>query len=391
MKLALVGFGNAGGKIADTLFSYQTEHSRELFRSVLAVNSARTDLAKLDVIPEDRRLLIGQTDNRVKGHGVGADPDLGAQATRQDLHEIERALDDVPLYDIDAFLVVAGLGGGTGSGGAPVVSERIASLYEEPVYGLGVLPSKSEGGRASLNAARSFQSFAEATDNLLVFDNDAWRGHADSIDAGYERTNREIAKRIVSLLAAGNVDGSDISENAMDASDVRRTLATGGVSTIAYAEAELERATRTAQGLLGRLRRDGTDGESSSAQKVSGLVRQAVQSRLTCPAAVESAERSLIVISGPPMEFSRKGLERAREWLEDRTGSIEVLAGDDPRDNADRLTATVILSNVTEVERIDRLQERAVDAKDNVDDQQQSRDEEIQDLITDDSGELDPV
>lgn len=391
MKIALIGFGNAGGKVADVLFESQSNSERSLCRSVLAVNSARTDLAKIDSIPRENQILIGQTDERVKGHGVGSDPDLGARIARQDLHELERALGEVPIYDIDAFLVTAGLGGGTGSGGAPVLSAKLRETYEEPVYGLGILPSEDEGGRASFNSARSFRSFVEATDNLLVFDNDAWRGSQDSVGAGYERTNREIAKRIETLLSAGDLDGSEVSENAMDASDVRRTLATGGISTIAYAETGVEPSTRESQGFLGRFRSNGAGEDADSAKKISGLIRQAVQSRLTCPANVQSAERSLIVVSGPPREFSRKGLESARRWVEQETDSIEVLAGDNPHPSAETVSATVILSNVTDVPRVKQLQRQAVNAQENVDAQRETRDTEIQNLITDDGGNLDPI
>jgi cell division GTPase FtsZ len=390
MKIALIGFGNAGGKIADEIFRHQLDADRDLTRAVLAINTARTDLAKLDDIPDEDRILIGQTDGKVKGHGVGADPDLGAKVTEKDLHEIENALAEVPIYDVDAFLVIAGLGGGTGSGGAPVLAETLGETYEEPVYGLGVLPSSEEGGRASYNAARSFPSFVEATDKLMVFDNDAWRGHADSVGGGYERTNTEIAKRITALLVAGNV-GEEISENAMDASDVRRTLATGGISTIAYAETGIDRSTYESRSFLNRFRKNGTEEDSDDAKKISGLVRQAVQSRLTLPADVASAERSLIVVSGPPQEFSRKGLESARRWVEDRTDSIEVLAGDSPSPSADKVSAVVILSNVTQTQRIDSLQSQALDARSNIQDQEQSREDDIEALITDDNDELRPI
>lgn len=390
MKIALIGFGNAGGKIADELFEYQLEGERELCRSVMAINTARTDLAKLDTIPEEDRILIGQTDGKVKGHGVGADPDLGADVTKRDLHEIDSALSEVPIYDVDAFLVVAGLGGGTGSGGAPVLCERLNETYEEPVFGLGVLPSAEEGGRATYNAARSFPSFVEATDNLIVFDNDAWRGPADSVGGGYDRTNRELAKRIETLLSAGNV-GEEISENAMDASDIRRTLDTGGISSIAYAETGIDRSTWENRSFLNRFRENGVEDDTDKAKKISGLVRQAVQSRLTLPADVASAERSLIVVSGPPEECSRKGLESARRWVEDRTGSIEVLAGDSPDPSADKVSAAVIVSNVTDVQRIDRLQSKALDAQANVESQREARDQEIEDLITDENDEISPV
>lgn len=391
MKLAVIGFGNAGGKITDKLLEFERDTNRNLIRSAIAVNSARVDLARLENLPEEHQFLIGQTDQRVKGHGVGSDPDLGAEITRQDRYEIDRALDVVPVYEIDAFLIVAGLGGGTGSGGAPALAQELRDRFDEPVYGLGVLPSTDEGGRAALNAARSFKSFGAATSNLIAFDNDAWRASGDSVEGSYERTNREIAKRVVTLLAAGEVDGSTISENAMDSSDIRRTMETNGVSTIAYAETQ-DLPTEN-KGLLGRFRQNGSPdlGETDPATKVNGLIRQAVQSRLTCPADVRSAERTLIVLSGPPEALSRKGLESGRRWLEQQTGSVEVLSGDDPRPTASSLSAVVLLSNVTEVAPVETLQELGVAAKENIQSQESTREEEIQDLLTDSQDSLDPV
>lgn len=393
MNLAVVGFGNAGGKIVDRFVEFEADSNRSLTTFALAVNSAEVDLAKLETIPKDQRLIIGQTHEQVKGRGVGADPELGARIARQDLTEIERELDGVPVHQTDGFLIVAGLGGGTGSGGAPELAERLRQIYDEPVYGLGVLPSEDEGGRPSLNAARSLQSFADATDNLMVFDNDAWRQTQGSMEDGYEQTNWEIARRFVTLLAAGELDGSQVSESAMDASDIRRTLATSGISTIAYSEEDVEQSTRKKQGLLGRLRSNGAEhsDDGEHAMKIHGLVRKAVQSRLTLPANVDSAERALIVVSGPPREISQKGIQRARQWLETETESVEVLAGDDPRTGADSLSVAVLLSNVTDVPRVDALQDEAVAAQEDIEKQVTKREDEIEELLTDDGGELDPI
>ncbi len=390
MNIAVIGFGNAGCKIADALLDYEADSGRALCRFVLAVNTAEVDLAKLERVPVDKRLLIGQTDERAKGRGVGADPDLGAEVAEQDLTELERAFDDLPFHNVDAFLVVAGLGGGTGSGGAPVLTRSIRETYAEPVYGLGVLPDEDEGGRAALNAARSLRSLADAAQNLILLDNDAWQQAGDSVEGSYVRINREAAKRVATLLAAGELDGSIVSESAIDSSDVRRTLSTGGVSTIAHASAPLERGVER-NGLLNQFRTDGQENATDPAMKVYSLVRKAVRSRLTCPAEIGSAERSLIVVSGPPRELSHKGLDRAREWLEAQTDSAEVLAGDDPRRDVDRLSTSVLLSNVTDVPRIDALQRQGVDAQARIESQAERRSNEIDDLITDDEDVLDPV
>lgn len=91
------------------------------------------------------------------------------------------------------------------------------------------------------------------------------------------------------------------------------------------------------------------------------------------------ARIALVVLSGPPDAVSRKGFESARYWLERETDTVEVLAGDEPRPRASTLTATVVLTNVTDVPRIDALQERAVAAQDSLvnDDHEATRDGEF--------------
>ncbi len=389
MKLATIGIGNAGTKILDRMLEFEYNTDRNLCRHALAINTARTDLAKPDFVPEDRRVLIGDTHQKAKGHGVGGDVEIGADVAKTDIEEIRRAFDDVEIHDVDAILVSAGLGGGTGSGAGPVVIDELQKMYDEPVYGLGVLPGKYEGGRPALNAARSLQSFVTNVDNFIAFDNDAWRMRDQTIEEGYEDMNRELATRIVTLLAAGEQDNTEVAENAMDSSDIMRTLDTGGVSSIGYASSKVDEEA----GLIGKFRGDGQDFDdgATDAAKIKGLVRRAVNSRLTIPCEVSSADRALIVLSGPPETFARKGLESARQWLEQEADTVEVLAGDDPRDNAAELSAVVLLSNVTETPRIKELQSQAVDAQEKIKAQDAVREQEIEDLITDEDNELDPV
>lgn len=389
MKLATIGVGNAGTKIVDRMLEFEQQTNRNLCRHVLAINTARTDLAKPEYIPENRRILIGDTHQKAKGHGVGGDVDIGAAVAKNDIDEIRRAFDDVEIHDVDAILVSAGLGGGTGSGAGPIIIDELQNMYDEPVYGLGILPGKYEGGRPALNSARSLRSFVSQVDNFIAFDNDAWRARDQTIEQGYEEMNLELATRIVTLLAAGEQDESTIAENAMDSSDIMRTLDTGGISSIGYAST---RAYRRQDGLLSRFRENHEieDGASDAA-KIKGLVRRAVNSRLTLPCEISSADRALFVVSGPPEMFSRKGLESARQWLEETADTVEILAGDDPREDSPALSAVVLLSNVTETPRIKEIQEKAVDSQDRIRQAEEVREQEIAELITDENDELDPI
>ncbi|GAB7017504.1 tubulin/FtsZ family protein [Halostagnicola sp. A-GB9-2] len=386
MKLALIGFGQAGGKVVDEFLAYERTIDGSFVESAIAVNSATTDLQGLEQIPTENRVLIGQA--RVKGHGVGADNELGATVTEEDIGEIQGAVDRVPVHEIDAFLVVAGMGGGTGSGGAPVLAKHLKRIYSEPVYGLGILPGTDEGGIYTLNAARSFQTFVHEVDNLLVFDNDAWRQTGESIQSGYDQINREIAERFGLLFAAGEVgQGDHVAESVVDSSEIINTLSGGGVSTIGYARETVENSQ---DGLMSRFRGSDSPDELSATNRLTSLIRKAALGRLTLPCDVSSAERGLAVATGPPSYLNRKGVERGRTWLEEETGSMEIRGGDYPLVGENEVGSIVLLSGVTSVPRIETLQQVAIDAKDrNADIQAQSQDQFSS--LMDTGGEIDAL
>jgi len=393
MKLALIGFGQAGGKIVDKFLWYDQTTGSSIVRSAAAVNTAKADLLGLDYVPEENRVLIGQS--RVKGHGVGADNELGAEIAEEDIDEIQGTLDSVPVHEIDAFLIVSALGGGTGSGGAPVLAKHLKRIYTEPVYGLGILPASDEGGIYTLNAARSFKDFVREADNLLLFDNDAWRQTGESIESGYDEINEEIVRRFGVLFGAGEVQGGDtVAESVVDSSEIINTLTGGGISTVGYASETVE--TNTGGGLLSRFTssNNSTDGIQDSANttnRITSLVRKATLGRLTLPCEVEGTERALVVLSGPPEYLNRKGIERARKWLEEQTGSMEVRGGDYPIPNGDKVAAAVLLSGATNIPRVKELQRVAIEAQENMESLRAESEENLQQLVEDDDDELEPL
>ncbi|WP_459191577.1 tubulin/FtsZ family protein [Halosimplex sp. J119] len=393
MKLAMIGFGQAGGKIVDKFLEYDEATQSGIVRSAVAVNTAKADLLGLERIPEENRVLIGQA--RVKGHGVGADNELGAEIAEEDIDEIQGAIDNIPVHEIDAFMIVAGLGGGTGSGGSPVLAKHLKRIYTEPVYGLGVLPGGDEGGIYTLNAARSFQTFVREVDNLLVFDNDAWRKSGESMEGGYEQINDEIVRRFGVLFGAGEVGtGDEVAESVVDSSEIINTLSGGGVSTVGYAAETVEE--QDSGGLLSRFKGDddGLDDSgmdtANTTNRITSLVRKAALGRLTLPCEIDGAERALLVMSGPSNHLNRKGIERGRKWLEEQTGSMEVRGGDYPvREN--NVAASILLSGVHNVPRIKELQQVAIEAQDNIDDIRQQSEDNLEELVEDDEDELDPL
>jgi cell division GTPase FtsZ len=391
MKLAMIGFGQAGGKIVDKFLEYDDRTGSGIVRSAVAVNTAKADLMGLERVPQENRVLIGQS--RVKGHGVGADNELGAEVAEEDIDEVQGAIDSIPVHEVDAFLIIAGMGGGTGSGGAPVLAKHLKRIYTEPVYGLGVLPGTDEGGIYTLNAARSFQTFVREVDNLLVFDNDAWRKAGESVEGGYAEINDEIVKRFGILFGAGEVgQGDEVAESVVDSSEIINTLSGGGVSTVGYAREEVENEN-DGGGLLSRFTGDEDDGidTAHTTNRITSLVRKAALGRLTLPCEIEGTERALLVMSGPPQHLNRKGIERGRKWLEEQTGSMEVRGGDYPVPSSNYVASVILLSGVNDVPRIKELQQVAIEAQDNIEEIREESEDNLESLVEDDEDELEPL
>ncbi|QLC33047.1 cell division protein [Halarchaeum sp. CBA1220] len=393
MKLAMIGFGQAGGKILDRFLEHDEQTGSNVVRAAVAVNTAKADLMGLEHVPQENRVLIGQS--RVKGHGVGADNELGAEIAEEDIDEIQGAIDSIPVHEVDAFLIITGLGGGTGSGGSPVMARHIKRIYTEPVYGLGVLPAGDEGGIYTLNAARSFRTLVREVDNLLVFDNDAWRKSGESMQGGYRQINDEIVTRFGILFGAGEIEqGGEVAESVVDSSEIINTLAGGGVSTVGYAAEDVSDEKQSG-GLLSRF--TGGDEQSSldsasTTNRITSLVRKAALGRLTLPCKIENgAERALLVTAGPSQFLNRKGIERGRKWLEEQTGSMEVRGGDYPVEDSNNVAAVVLLSGVTDVPRIKELQQIAIEARENIDDIRGESEQNLQELVEDDDDELEPL
>jgi len=86
MKLALIGVGQAGGKVVDEFLAYDARTGADVVRG-RSLSTRRKRIYGARSTPEDRRILIGQA--RVKGHGVGADNEMGAEIAEEDIDEIQ--------------------------------------------------------------------------------------------------------------------------------------------------------------------------------------------------------------------------------------------------------------------------------------------------------------
>jgi len=370
MRVFFIGFGQAGGKIVDMFVEQDKRSQTQSFRGI-AVNTARTDLMGLKHIELKDRLLIGQT--VVKGHGVGTDNVTGARVTADEIDSIINAIDSRGTHDIDAFVIVAGLGGGTGSGGSPVLARHLKRIYREPVYAIGILPAPEEGRLYSYNAARSLSTLVNEVDNTFIFDNSAWKNEGESVKDAYSRLNDEIVRRFGVLFRAGEVGKAGVGEMVVDSSEIINTLRGGGISSVGYAISEKvnPRTKQQKKSLFSGLTRSNKDkteqvltGEDKSA-KIIALVRRAMLGRLTLPCDYSTAERALVLLAGPPEEMDRKGVEKSKSWVEENIAGVEVRGGDYPV-QSDYIAAVVVLATIGNAPRITELLETAKSTKEDV-------------------------
>ncbi|MGQ4555743.1 tubulin/FtsZ family protein [Halobellus sp. GM3] len=336
MKTVLIGVGQAGGKLTRELVEYDERMGFGAVRGAVGVNTAQADLRGLPF----ETVLVGQ--DRVKGQGVGGDNELGAEVMQSDCREVLSALDGRVTAGTESIFVVAGLGGGTGSGGAPVLTKELQRIYDVPVYGLGVLPGRNEGAMYQVNAGRSLKTLAPEADSLLLVDNDAFRTAGESVTEGFDSINREIAQRVGLLLASGEAtDG--VAESVVDSSEIINTLRGGGIAALGYAAAD---AAPAAEGNI---------------NTVMSTARRALLTGSSLPNATD-ADAALLIVAGEPDAIPRKGVERARRWVEEETGSLQVRGGDFPLSSG-RIAVLVLLGGVERSDRLEAFMERAREAQ----------------------------
>ena len=127
----------------------------------VAVN---TDAQALWMSKADKKIQVGE--KLTKGLGAGADPEIGLKAAEENADEIKRA-----LQGADMVFVTAGMGGGTGTGGAPVIA-RIARELGALTVGVVTRPFTFEGRKRNMQAETGIHNLHEEVDSLITIPND---------------------------------------------------------------------------------------------------------------------------------------------------------------------------------------------------------------------------
>ncbi len=216
-QIVIIGCGGAGNNTINRLFSMGVEGAE-----MIALN---TDKQHLDAIKADKKILVGKSLTR--GLGAGGDPDVGRRAT-----ELARGtLEDI-LKDADLVFLTAGMGGGTGTGAAPVVAE-VARKHGAIVVGMVSTPFRVERARM-VQAEEGLEDLRDAVDTVIVLDNNRLLEYVPNLPI-------EQAFSVMDQLIAETVKG--ISETItqpslinLDFADIKTVMSCGGVAVMLVGE-----------------------------------------------------------------------------------------------------------------------------------------------------------
>lgn len=228
LRLGFIGAGQCGGNIAN-------EYAKIGFKSV-AINTASTDFLKLKNIPSNNKLLIN-----VGLQGAGKNPELGRQALEEHIEEVMSLIEVVfPINEFDVLFVCAGLGGGTGSGIAPLL---IQILVEQGynVCSILTLPFDSESSKTKIASLSAFEQISEieGMGSSFIIDNARASNilKNDGLSSRYNKINEHVAYKLNDLNLLTSI-ATDISFDMRDLETLLNSRGSAIVSTITISNLE---------------------------------------------------------------------------------------------------------------------------------------------------------
>jgi cell division GTPase FtsZ len=352
MKLIIVGFGQCGGRIADEFARLNrrahVQRGIDIIANALAINTDVADLSGLTCIKPDyqHRILIGG--RKTGGHGVGKINELGAEIAKEDGDKIiETIRSSKRFVDADAFLLIAGAAGGTGSGALPVITQYIKERYvDKPVYNLVVLPFEHEEAteeRTIYNAATCLKSAYLVADAVFLVDNQRYVMKDASIRSNLSKINALITEPFYNLLCAGEEKKPKyIGARILDGGDIIQTLT--GWTAIGYGRSEISLTKK----ILSRTR--DFRNKATEARKGTQAMDQAI-SGLSLKMNPIDSKRALYLVSAPPKEMNVDLIKELGTYLKSLAPEAVIRSGDYPREKG-LINITVILSELSDVERV---------------------------------------
>lgn len=227
--IKVLGVGGGGSNAVNFMFAQDVEGVDFII--------CNTDSKALEQSPVPNKIQLGP--HLTQGLGAGANPEVGKQATEESLDEIRRILE---LNTKMAFITV-GMGGGTGTGGAPIIAKICRELGILTV-GIVTTPFAFEGPRRLAQAEAGIRTLQPYVDTLLVISNDKLRmqyGNLKMTEA-FGKADNILATAATCITDIINSKGTII----VDFADVCTVMKNGGVAILGSATARGENRAQTA-------------------------------------------------------------------------------------------------------------------------------------------------
>jgi len=322
-EITVVGCGGAGSNTIDRMFE-------EGIRGASLV-AANTDVQHLVDIEADTKILMGK--EKTQGRGAGSLPQVGEEAALESQDEIRES-----IAGADMVFVTAGLGGGTGTGSAPVVAK---AARENGALTIAVVttPFTAEGEVRRTNAEAGLERLRDVADTVIVVPNDRL---LDSVGKLPVRQAFKISDEILMRSVKGITEL--ITKPGLvnlDFADVRTVMEKGGVAMIGLGESETDgKATESVREALRSPLLDVdisgansalvnvTGGPGMSIEEAEGVVEE-IYDRIDPDARIiwgtsiddglEEKMRTMVVVTGvqSPQIYGRNEMANAAQGMED--------------------------------------------------------------------------
>ncbi len=302
--IKVIGVGGGGGNAVNHMYQLGIDDVDFIL--------CNTDMKALSQSPVPTKVQLGP--NLTQGLGAGAKPDVGREASNESLEEIKNAFGE----NTQMVFVTAGMGGGTGTGGAPIVA-KLAKEMGALTVGIVTTPFSYEGRKRKLYAEEGIKELQENVDTLLVISNDKVRQHFGDV-----AISEAFAKADDILATAAKCITDVISSKGhivVDFADVCTVMRDGGSAILGSANAS---------------------GENRAAQ----AVQEALSSPLLNDRDIKGAQWILLNVNSSKGEYEHTldEMEMIQAYVQDQAGEdCDLILGMGyDQDLGDEISITVI-------------------------------------------------
>ncbi len=219
--IKVIGVGGGGGNAVNHMYSQGIEGVDFII--------ANTDKQALEASPIPNKYQIGEA--LTEGLGAGADPEKGRKAALESIEELTAALEDTTKM----VFITAGMGGGTGTGAAPIIAKTARELGILTV-GIVTTPFKFEGKKRMNHAEDGIFKMKESVDSLLVINNEKLREMYGNLplNSAFEHADNILATAAKSIAEIITFEGYV----NVDFMDVKTVMEDSGVALMGTAKAD---------------------------------------------------------------------------------------------------------------------------------------------------------